>query len=134
MIAKIHSNAIVVADQEAALKFYTEVLGWEKRTEFKMDENYRFLTVAPPGAETELALEAAAVQGLTAGVSNVFPATDFSPRATGISLAVNDIEATYQALIGKGVRFHGPLQDMPWGDKATWMFDPDGNAFFFVGS
>ena len=134
MITKIHSNAVVVSDQDAALKFYTEVLGWEKRTEFRMDENYRFLTVAPPGADSELALEPAGAHGLKAGVSNVFPATDFSPAANGISLAVSDIEATYQSLVEKGVKFAGPLQDMPWGDKATWMFDPDGNAFFFVGS
>ena len=134
MISKIHSNAVVVSNQEAALKFYTEILGWEKRTEFTMDENYRFLTVAPPGAESELALEPAGAHGITAGSSNVFPATDFSPSATGISLAVNDIEATYKALVDKGVKFAGPLQEMPWGDKATWMFDPDGNAFFFVGS
>jgi lactoylglutathione lyase len=134
MIAKIHSNAVVVADQEAALKFYTEILGWEKRMEFRMDENYRFLTVAPPGAESELALEPAAVHGLTAGISNFLPGSDFNPANTGISLAVNDIEATYKTLVEKGVKFSGPLQDMPWGDKATWMFDPDGNAFFFVGS
>ena len=54
--------------------------------------------------------------------------------STGIALAVNDIEATYQLLAEKGVKFSGPLQDMPWGDKATWLLDPDGNAFFFVGS
>jgi uncharacterized glyoxalase superfamily protein PhnB len=134
MIARIHSNAVVVSDQDAALRFYTEVLGWEKRTEFRMDENYRFLTVAPPGADCELALEPAGTHGITAGISNIFPASDFSPAATGISLAVTDIQATYQSLVEKGVKFAGPLQDMPWGDKATWMFDPDGNAFFFVGS
>jgi uncharacterized glyoxalase superfamily protein PhnB len=134
VISKNHSNAIVVSDQDAALEFYSQVLGWEKRTEFRMDENYRFLTVAPPGADSELALEPAGVHGITAGISNVFPATDFSPAATGISLAVTDIESTYQSLVDKGVKFAGPLQDMPWGDKATWMFDLDGNGFFFVGS
>lgn len=134
MIAKIHSTAVVVSDQEAAFKFYTEVLGWEKRTEARMSEDYRFLTVAPPGAETELALEPAGVHGITTGSSNIFPASPMSPPAMGIALAVNDIEATYQTLVEKGVKFSGPLQDMPWGDKATWMFDSDGNAFFFVGS
>ena len=57
-----------------------------------------------------------------------------SPPSTGISLAVKDIEATYNSLVEKGVKFSGPLQDMPWGDKATWLIDPDGNAFFFVGN
>src|SRR6185295_2326947 len=103
MILKLHSSPVLVADQEAAFKFYTEVLGWEKRTEFKMDENYRFLTVAPPGADTELALEPASAQGLTVGISNIFPATKMSPPSTGISLAVKDIEATYQSLVEKGV-------------------------------
>ena len=133
MIAKIHSNAIVVSDQEAALKFYTEILGWEKRTEFRMDENYRFLTVAPVGAESELALEPGGVHGVAAGAC-IFPANEMGPASTGISLAVDDIEASYNSLVEKGVKFSGPLQDMPWGDKATWLIDPDGNAFFFVGS
>ena len=60
MIARVHSTAVVVSDQEASFKFYTEILGWEKRTEARMSEEYRFLTVSPPGAETELALEPAA--------------------------------------------------------------------------
>ena len=133
MISKIHSNAIVVSDQEAALKFYTEILGWEKRTEFRMNENYRFLTVAPVGADTELALEPGGAHGVQAGIC-IFPETAMTPPSTGISLAVEDIEATYSSFVEKGVKFSGPLQDMPWGDKATWLIDPDGNAFFFVGS
>lgn len=52
---------------------------------------------------------------------------------TGITFAVDDVEATYQALVDKGVKFLGPLQDMPWGDRATWLLDPDGNSFFCTG-
>ena len=40
MISRIHSNAVVVSDQEAALKFYTEILGWENALEAQMGENY----------------------------------------------------------------------------------------------
>jgi catechol 2,3-dioxygenase-like lactoylglutathione lyase family enzyme len=133
VITKIHSTAVVVSDQEASLKFYTEILGWEKRTEFRMSEEYRFLTVAPPGAETELALEPGKVHGVAPGAA-LFPASQMGPPATGIAIAVQDVEATYQALVEKGVKFSGPLMDMPWGDKATWLLDPDDNAFFFVGS
>ena len=54
---------------------------------------------------------------------------------TSISLTVENIEATHQLLLDKGVRFTKPLEEMPWGgDKATWLLDPDGNSFFFLGA
>jgi hypothetical protein len=33
-------------------------------------------------------------------------------------------------LSGRGVTFDGPPEQMPWGAKATWLNDPDGNSFF----
>ena len=47
-----------VADQDAALAFYTEKLGFEKRADVSFGENgeYRWLEVAPPGSTARLAL------------------------------------------------------------------------------
>lgn len=131
MIAYIHNTTIIVADQERALDFYVNTLGWEKRIDVVMGDNYRFLTVAPVGGQTELAL----------GPSHIFDAEPGSgvgagpgmPGQTGITFGVEDVEETYRTLVERGVRFSGPLEDMPWGDKASWLFDPDGNGFFFTG-
>ena len=57
MIKKIHSATVTVANKDAALEFYVNVLGWEKRIDQSVDEHYRFVTVAPVGGDAELALE-----------------------------------------------------------------------------
>lgn len=45
---------------------------------------------------------------------------------------VTDVDATYADLVAKGVTFTKPIEAMPWGAKATWLEDPDGNTFFFI--
>lgn len=123
MISRIHSTSVVVADQDAALDFYVNTLGWEKAMDNPMGPEMRFLTVVPPGAETQLALAHASwfdVDSLP------------SKGHTGISLVSPDIDATYETLKERGVTFKQPLEVMPWGAKATWFYDPDGNEFFLI--
>lgn len=131
MISYIHSATIIVGDQERALDFYVNTLGWEVRIDQMMGDGYRFVTVAPPGGQSELALGPANVLGGTPGVG--ITGGRGMEGASGISFAVEDVEATYRTLVERGVRFSGPLEETPWGDKATWLMDPDGNRFFFTG-
>ena len=56
VIEKLTHVPIVVSDQEKALKFYTEVLGFEKRADYQNPGNPRWLTVAPKGTDVELIL------------------------------------------------------------------------------
>src|SRR5213596_1085889 len=56
MIEKLTHVPIVVSDQEKGLKFYTEVLGFEKRADYQNPGNPRWLTVAPKGTDVELIL------------------------------------------------------------------------------
>lgn len=125
MISHIHSTTIAVADQDAALDFYVNTLGWEKRDDAPMGDGMRWLTVAPPGATTQLVL----ADPSWAGGEN---ATRTPGGHTGISLVSHDLDATYETLSGRGVRFTQPVAEMPWGGKATWFTDPDGNEFFLV--
>jgi catechol 2,3-dioxygenase-like lactoylglutathione lyase family enzyme len=129
VITKIHSASVTVSDQQKAVDWYVNVLGWEVRIDQAVGPDYRFVTVAPVGGEAQLALEAT-------GVMNRQPG-DYS----GISLSVEDIDGTFTTLAGRGVEFidesgnpvDGP-QTMPWGDRAAWLKDPDGNTFFFIGA
>lgn len=132
MIEFIHSATIIVADQEAALDFYVGRLGWEKRIDQTMSDEYRFLTVAPPGAQTELVLGPAHVHGVEPG--RAISQGRGMEGASGITFAVDDLDATYRTLLERGVRFSRPPEAMPWGGKGAWMQDPDGNSFFLVGS
>jgi catechol 2,3-dioxygenase-like lactoylglutathione lyase family enzyme len=128
MIAYIHSSTLLVKDQDAALRFYVDTLGFEKRD----DTTYgnpaggglsRWLVVAPPGQKTGLAL--------------LRPRDVGQPEAPaggqgGVSFIADDIERTYQELAARGVAFTGPPRAMPWGARATWFSDPDGNSFFLT--
>lgn len=131
MISHIHNTTIIVSDQQRSLDFYVGILGWEKRIDHDMGNGVRFITVAPAGATTELALGTPQMMGNPAGtgIANS-PGMD---GASGITLAVEDFDTTYRALVERGVRFTREPEITPWGDKATWLSDPDGNTFFFVG-
>ena len=123
MISHIHSATVVVADQDAALDFYVNTLGWEKAMDNSVDEGMRFVTVVPPGATTQLVL----------GHTSWYGADDRPPKSTGITLVAPDIDAAYETLGARGVKFKEPVNVMPWGQRATWFYDLDGNEFFLVG-
>jgi catechol 2,3-dioxygenase-like lactoylglutathione lyase family enzyme len=123
MISHIHSATVIVSDQDAALDFYVNTLGWEKATDATMGQ-MRYVTVVPPGATTQIALAHPSWFGDDAPMKFGF---------TGISLISPDIDATYETLKERGVKFKNPPEAMPWGDKATWFYDPDGNEFFLDG-
>ena len=58
MIKNIYVTGVSVSDQERALDFYTNKLGFEKRADISVGD-YRWIEVVPPGAETALVLEPA---------------------------------------------------------------------------
>ena len=122
MISHIHSTTIAVSDQDAALDFYVNTLGWEKALDSPMGPEMRFLSVVPSGATTQLVL------GHTSWFNDEHPA----PSKAGISLSTPDIDATYATLTERGVTFKEPVAMMPWGQKAAWFYDPDGNEYFLV--
>lgn len=120
MISHIHSTTIVVSDQNAALDFYVNTLGFEKGMDNQVGPDMRFLTVAPPGAATQLVL----------GLPGWLGGGKQPGGETGISLISTDIDGDYERLSQRGVKFKQPVATMPWGAKATWFYAPDGNEFF----
>jgi catechol 2,3-dioxygenase-like lactoylglutathione lyase family enzyme len=100
---RIILTSVIVDDQDKALKFYTEVLGFVKKTEFPAGE-YRWLTVVSPDAPdgVELALEPNANDLARSFQKGLFDA--------GIPLAVfgvADIQKDYERMKGLGVVFRG---------------------------
>src|SRR3954452_25391473 len=98
---KIHLTSVFVDDQEKALGFYTDVLGFVKKTEVPLGE-HRWLTVVSPEAPdgTELLLEPdghpAVKPFKEALVGDGIPFAQF---------AVADVAAEHERLVGLGVRF-----------------------------
>jgi catechol 2,3-dioxygenase-like lactoylglutathione lyase family enzyme len=114
---KIHLTSVFVDDQDKALKFYTEVLGFVKKTEVPLGED-RWLTVVSPDdpGSTELLLEPdrhpAVGPFKQALVSDGIP---FAP------FAVDDVQREYERLRGMNVRFtQAPLT---MGPVTTAVFD-----------
>ncbi len=98
---RINLASVLVDDQDKALRFYTDVLGFVKKTEFPMGE-HRWLTVVSPEDPdgVELVLEPdehpAAKRFKAALVEDGIPFTSF---------AVDDVHAEYERLRALGVRF-----------------------------
>jgi catechol 2,3-dioxygenase-like lactoylglutathione lyase family enzyme len=119
---KIKLSSVLVDDQEKALKFYTEVLGFVKKMDIPMGEA-RWLTVVSPDApdEVELALE-----------PNVNPAARTFQRAMfdqGIPLTAfesEDIQGEYERMKAAGVVFRSEPRDVG-GTKLSVFEDTCGN-------
>lgn len=107
---KIHRTSVFVDDQEKALRFYTEMLGFVKKHDVPLGDD-RWLTVVSPEAPdgTELLLEPSGhpvVQAYRDGL-----AKDGIPLA---AFAVDDVQAEFARLSGLGVRFtQEPLEMGP---------------------
>src|SRR5579863_5031219 len=116
VISHIGVVSIQVRDQDEALRFYTERLGFEKRMDAPMGEGMRWLTVAPAGSATELTLMSSNNAGAPIG------------NFTGVILETDDIDAAYHELSGRGVHFTEQPVRHPWGGWAQFV-DMDGNTF-----
>jgi predicted enzyme related to lactoylglutathione lyase len=127
---KIANAQLWVNDQDEALAFYTERLGWEVRSDVTVAEmgNFRWLAVGPAGQE-DMSVVLMAIPG-----PPVFePETTQQVRelmakgaAGTIFLATDDCRASYEELKGRGVEFVDTPEERPYGIDASFR-DPSGN-------
>jgi catechol 2,3-dioxygenase-like lactoylglutathione lyase family enzyme len=116
-VVRINVTSVLVDDQEKALRFYTDVLGFVKKTEIPLGE-HRWLTVVSPEDPdgVELALEPdehpAAKPFKRALAEDGIPYTSF---------AVADVEKEYERLTALGVTFTQPPTAM--GEMTTAVLD-----------
>jgi catechol 2,3-dioxygenase-like lactoylglutathione lyase family enzyme len=114
---RINITSVFVDDQDKALAFYTDVLGFVKKTEVPVGEA-KWLTVVSPEEPngTELLLEPDSHPAVgpykQALVEDGIPATQFG---------VDDVHAEYERLRERGVRF--TQQPTAMGDVTTAVFD-----------
>ncbi len=121
-VDKIATVVIPVSDQDRAIEFYVEKLGFEKRIDVPFANGYRWVEVAPGDAVTTIAL-APPPEGTATG-----------NRETGISLHTDDIDAYHGELKADGVDVDAEISRM--GDPVPpmfWLRDPEGNTLMVVG-
>jgi uncharacterized glyoxalase superfamily protein PhnB len=122
MITRVKLDSVWVSDQDIAFDFYVRKLGFEVKTDQTMN-SFRWLEVAPSGAETNLALAKPNPGQKDATIGGF----------TGITFDADDVQATYDELVAKGVPFTEPLAKQPWGGLMAQFADPDGNVFMLGG-
>lgn len=119
---KIKMTSVYVDDQEKALRFYTEVLGFAKKADFS-NGPYRWLTVASPeepeGTELQLALNnnPAAATYQKALLQQNQPAAMFF---------TDDLQVDYERMKGLGAEFTMPPTDVT-ASKIAMLKDTCGN-------
>lgn len=114
-ITDIGTVGIGVSDQDRAVEFFVSTLGFEKRLDVRMGDDFRWVTVAAPGAAASVALIARPDTG-----------TD-----TGIRFLVPDAETEHTAMRQRGIEV-GELLRWPGVPPMFEFKDRDGNTFEIV--
>src|ERR1700753_4128186 len=128
---KIANAQLWVQDQEEALAFWTEKVGFEVRADVTMPEmgDFRWLTVSPPGQE-DVSVVLMAIPGEPM-VDKVTQAQISDLAAKGFAgtvfLTTDDCRADYERLVARGVEFSEAPEERPYGIDAGFR-DPSGNA------
>jgi lactoylglutathione lyase len=118
--ASLATAMFTVSDQDAALAFYTEKLGWEVRgdTRYGADGENRWVEVAPPGSVARLALN---------------PPMGGTPGGSSIGVEVDDVLAEHARLTAVGgVDLDPAPADIPGAPVMFSLRDPDGNYIWVV--
>ncbi len=122
-INKINTVVVPVSDQERALEFYVNTLGFAQRMDVPFGNGYRWIEVGPAGGETTIA---------------IVPPPPGKPSGnveTGIGLQTDDIDAYHADLKASGVDVDPEVSRM--GDPVPplfWLRDPDNNTLMVVGN
>jgi predicted enzyme related to lactoylglutathione lyase len=116
VITHVKFVSIPTRDQDRALAFYTEKLGFKVASDQPFNEKQRWIELRIGGSETRFVLFTP--DGHENRIGTFFNG----------ALACDNVERTYEELKARGVEFTGPPKKEPWGTFATFK-DVDGNAF-----
>jgi catechol 2,3-dioxygenase-like lactoylglutathione lyase family enzyme len=116
MITQLKFVGIPTKDQDRALKFYTEKLGFDVATDQVFSEKQRWIELRVANSATRVVLFTP--DGHEGRIGTFFNG----------SFACDDVAATYRQLTARGVEFVSGPEKQPWGEFAVFK-DPDGNQF-----
>ncbi len=121
MIRGISATVLFVHDLERCVKFYRDILGFE--ITFSDDVSFGFRL---EGQDFLLLTLDAAAQMV--GDEALEP-RDVAGHRVLLCAGVGDVDATYQALMAKGLAFIKPPIDQAWGRRTAYFADPEGNLW-----
>ncbi|WP_426566484.1 VOC family protein [Angustibacter sp. McL0619] len=118
-ITHVSVVAVHVEDQQRAVSFYTEVLGFEIRRDAPYGDGARWVEVAPEGGQASLSL-VPAHGAAAAGVD------------TGVRLVADDAQRAHSALVAAGADVDADISRWPGVPPMFSFRDPDGNVLYLV--
>ena len=129
---QIANAQLWVHDQDEALAFYTDKLGWEVRSDVTLPEmgDFRWLTVGPVGQQ-DFSVVLMAVPGqpvMEPETREQVLALAAKGFAGTVFLTTDDCRASYEELKARGVEFSEEPEERPYGIDAGFH-DPSGNSF-----
>jgi predicted enzyme related to lactoylglutathione lyase len=105
---------VFVSDLDRAVEFYQNALGFELNF---ADSDHGYASFKAGPISLGLAIAGEDQQGLIG-------------RHTGVGVAVDDLKAEHERLVGMGVAFSMPPEKQPWGGFMALVDDPDGNKLY----
>jgi catechol 2,3-dioxygenase-like lactoylglutathione lyase family enzyme len=125
-------SGVWVHDQDEALAFYTEKLGWELRADVTLPEfgNYRWLTVGPPN-QPDVSVLLNAIPGppvMDEATADQIRSLMAKGWIGNVLLTTDDVQASYEELKARGVEFTESPEERPYGIDSAFR-DPSGNQF-----
>ena len=121
MIRRIDATVIFVRDLARCMTFYRDTLGLHVATSdansvaFRLENQYVLLLALPAAADL-----------IRAEVTTL--SSEGGPRVL-LAAGVEDVDATYQELVAKGVTFLRPPTNQPWGLRTAHFADPEGHLW-----
>ena len=114
----VRTVAVTVTDQDRAVAFYVDRLGFEKRLDVPIGDGVRWIEVAPPGAAVSVAPTRVAVRGT-------------GPVDSGVRLTTHDVDFEHAAMRDRGIDVDDVIR---WpGVPAMFTFrDTDNNTLYVV--
>ena len=129
---KVANGQVWVHDQEEALDFWTNKVGFEVRADITMPElgDFRWLTVGAPGQD-DFSIALMAIPGAPVMDEDTKKQVEdlMSKGFAGtVFLTTEDVQAAYEELKGRGVEFTEAPAERPYGIDSEFR-DPSGNAY-----
>lgn len=121
IMRKVNAVVLFVLDLERAMTFYRDTLGLE--VVFSDDVSYAFHM---DGQDFALVARSAGVAMLN---DEVLAAQRGGGQQVMLCADVDDVDATFATLTGRGVAFIKPPIDQPWGWRTAYFADPEGNLW-----
>ncbi|HUI66155.1 MAG TPA: VOC family protein [Bacteroidota bacterium] len=127
MITQLRLVTILVADQDEALKWFTERLGLVKIQDAVINQGMRWLVVGPQGdSGTGIVLQKP--EPSVHGLERARELSELIGKGTTWVFRSDDVDRTYEELKGRGVKFTSPPTPQSWGKQAIFE-DLYGNRY-----